>query len=162
MPSVILPTLPNASSVDKTSENRTPSPAMPVVPPVRQGVKFQLSINESVSLASSLFFAFPTFRFLFFCVSNLLWLNQPLPSTPTPSSSLFIPCLYSDKVPQIFYPTSPTTSTPTHRTKDYGKRTFAFSAPTLWNSLPASLRTQTNLGLFKIRLKSYLISHSYL
>ncbi len=162
MPSVIVPTLPNALSVDKTSEHRTPSLAMPVVPPIRQGVKFQLSINESVSFASSFFFAFPTFRFLFFCVSNLLWLNQPLPSTPTPSSSLFIPCLYSGKVPQIFYSTSPTTSTPTHRTKTYGKRTFAFSTPTLLNSLPASLRSQTNPDLFKIYRKSYLISQSYL
>ena len=33
-----VPTSPNASSVDNTSGNRTPSPVTPAVPPIRQGV----------------------------------------------------------------------------------------------------------------------------
>ena len=51
---------------------------------------------------------------------------------------------------------------PPYRTKTYGKRTFAFSAPTLWNSLPATLRSQINPDLFKSHLKTHLFTKSYL
>ena len=47
------------------------------------------------------------------------------------------------------------------RTKTFGNRSFSYAAPTLWNSLPPSLRSQPNLDLFKIHLKSYLFSCSY-
>ena len=38
---------------------------------------------------------------------------------------------------------------PQQRTKTYGERTFVYSAPTLWNSLPHALRSQANIELFK-------------
>ncbi|XP_033641004.1 uncharacterized protein LOC117301244 [Asterias rubens] len=51
---------------------------------------------------------------------------------------------------------------PPYKTKTYGKRTFAFSAPTLWNSLPATLRSQINPDLFKSHLKTHLLTKSFL
>ena len=41
-----------------------------------------------------------------------------------------------------------------------GERTFAFAAPTIWNSLPAHLRTCTSITTFHALVK--LISHALL
>ena len=37
-----------------------------------------------------------------------------------------------------------------------GRRSFSFSAPTVWNSLPLSLRSSPSLDLFLSRLKTHL------
>ena len=42
------------------------------------------------------------------------------------------------------------------RTKQFGDRAFAKTAPELWNSLPQSLRDITSLDQFKSRLKTFL------
>ena len=44
---------------------------------------------------------------------------------------------------------------PRQRTKTYGERSFAYSGPTLWNSLPSALRSQNNPELFKKQLKLF-------
>ena len=40
----------------------------------------------------------------------------------------------------------------------YGRRSFSYCAPRLWNCLPQSLRAVNNLPLFKTHLKTYLFS----
>ena len=40
----------------------------------------------------------------------------------------------------------------------YGKRSFQNSAPKLWNSLPAEIRSSKNISTFKKNLKTYLFS----
>ena len=40
--------------------------------------------------------------------------------------------------------------------KSVGERVFSFVAPTLWNSLPMSLRHSSSLSIFKSDLKTYL------
>jgi hypothetical protein len=42
------------------------------------------------------------------------------------------------------------------RTKSYGERRFDKAAPTLWNSLPLSLRNVNSLDVFKRELKTHL------
>ena len=37
-----------------------------------------------------------------------------------------------------------------------GRRSFAFAAPTVWNSLPLTLRSATTLTTFRSDLKTYL------
>jgi hypothetical protein len=41
------------------------------------------------------------------------------------------------------------------RTKSYGERRFDKTAPTLWNSLPLSLRNVNSLDIFKRELKTH-------
>ena len=41
------------------------------------------------------------------------------------------------------------------RTKSYGERRFDKAAPTLWNSLPLSLRNVNSLDIFKRELKTH-------
>ena len=47
-------------------------------------------------------------------------------------------------------------STPLTRTKTYGERSFSYTAPTHWNSLPYDIRQQKTLHTFKKDLKTYL------
>ena len=45
------------------------------------------------------------------------------------------------------------------RTKtNYGDRSFAVSGPTVWNSLPAALRLDMSLSVFRRRLKTFLMT----
>ena len=39
-------------------------------------------------------------------------------------------------------------------TKTFGERYFAYTAPTVWNSLPADLRASSSLQSFKAKLKT--------
>ena len=43
-----------------------------------------------------------------------------------------------------------------HRTVTYGSRSFAVAAPTIWNALPADIRSITSLENFKTCLKTHL------
>ena len=45
--------------------------------------------------------------------------------------------------------------------KSYGPRAFAVSAPELWNSLPAFIRSCDNLSSFKSKLKTHLCKKTY-
>ena len=45
---------------------------------------------------------------------------------------------------------------PSARTQYYGSRSFAFTAPTLWNALPLDVRTKPTLDSFKAALKHHL------
>ena len=45
---------------------------------------------------------------------------------------------------------------PQTATKSYGERSFSFAAPTLWNSLPYSLKTASSIDSFKASLKTHL------
>ena len=51
---------------------------------------------------------------------------------------------------------------PQQRTKTYGERTFVYSAPTLWNSLPHALRSLTKLEPFKKLLKTHLYKKCFM
>ena len=41
---------------------------------------------------------------------------------------------------------------------NFGKRSFSFSSPTIWNELPAAIRESNTLDTFKRRLKTHLTS----
>ena len=43
-----------------------------------------------------------------------------------------------------------------------GDRSFAVSAPKMWNSLPQNLRECTNFKLFKKKLKTHLFSQAFI
>ena len=43
-----------------------------------------------------------------------------------------------------------------YKTK-YGKRTFKYNAPRLWNALPVHIRTVDNIDVFKKMVKTLLI-----
>ena len=45
--------------------------------------------------------------------------------------------------------------------KSYGERSFLFSGPNVWNSLPFSIRNAPNVNIFKKRLKHHLFALSY-
>ncbi len=45
------------------------------------------------------------------------------------------------------------------RTLTYGERAFSSAAPTLWNNLPAGLRSITSLEQFKLNLKTFLFTN---
>ena len=54
------------------------------------------------------------------------------------------------------------TSMPRSRTTRYGQRCFAVSGPTLWNSLPLSVRDPSlTLTQFRARLKTVLFCRAY-
>ena len=40
--------------------------------------------------------------------------------------------------------------------KSFGDRSFSVAAPTLWNNLPASLRSMSSISSFKSQLKTHL------
>ena len=50
---------------------------------------------------------------------------------------------------------------PSFRLAKYGGRSFAYAAPSIWNSLPLSVRSETDLQRFKLRLKTHLFSLAY-
>ena len=68
-------------------------------------------------------------------ITNLLYLYIPPRSLRSSNSDLTIRCI---------------------RTNKYGGRTFIFTAPTLYNSLPTSFRQSCSLPVFKSCLKSLL------
>ena len=43
---------------------------------------------------------------------------------------------------------------------NYGKRTFCYTAPRLWNSLPIAIRSSTSVESFKCSLKTFLFEHN--
>lgn len=47
---------------------------------------------------------------------------------------------------------------PISKTKFYGARSFTVAAPEVWNSLPANVRSLTNLNHFKRNLKTYFFN----
>ena len=50
---------------------------------------------------------------------------------------------------------------PRSKFKHWGDRAFSIAAPRLWNKLPCNLRTISDLGLFKSRLKTYLFRMAF-
>ena len=47
------------------------------------------------------------------------------------------------------------------QTVNYGKRNFYYSAPCVWNSIPADIRQQRSLIVFKSKLKTFLFKKAY-
>ena len=50
---------------------------------------------------------------------------------------------------------------PRTKTSSYGRRSFTYAAPSLWNSLPKSVRHAQTLASFKRSLKTYLFTEYY-
>ena len=46
---------------------------------------------------------------------------------------------------------------PKRNLKSFGQRSFSFLAPSLWNSLPATLRNVPTLSQFKSQLKTFIV-----
>ena len=44
---------------------------------------------------------------------------------------------------------------------EFGKRSFAFAGPQLWNKLPIKIRQSSSVDIFKKRLKTFLFDKSY-
>ena len=47
------------------------------------------------------------------------------------------------------------------RTKTYGDRAFSIAGPRLWNELPLSFRSVSDINVFKRSLKTHLFQHAY-
>ena len=56
---------------------------------------------------------------------------------------------------------SRTIVSPPFRLAKYGGRSFTCAAPSIWNALPLSVRSETNQRLFKSRLKTHLFSLAF-
>ena len=50
---------------------------------------------------------------------------------------------------------------PFKKLKTFGQRSFHFSAPTVWNSLPFELRSCSSLDIFKKRLKTHFFKIAF-
>ena len=50
---------------------------------------------------------------------------------------------------------------PSVRTVSYGQRSFAYSAPSAWNSLPQQIRSSDNVSIFRSRTKTHLFRLAY-
>ena len=50
---------------------------------------------------------------------------------------------------------------PTMNSVPYGERAFSFCAPTVWNTLPDSLKNAASLSSFKSALKTFLFRKFY-
>ena len=50
---------------------------------------------------------------------------------------------------------------PPFKLKSYGGRSFACTAPQIWNNLPDDVRSASSLTVFKTRLKTYLFREAY-
>ena len=44
---------------------------------------------------------------------------------------------------------------------EFGKRSFAFAGPHLWNKLQINIRQSSSVDIFKKRLKTFLFDKSY-
>ena len=51
--------------------------------------------------------------------------------------------------------------TPRYRRKGFGKRCFAHSAPSLWNTLPISIKCAQSVDIFKSSLNTHLFNVAY-
>ena len=51
---------------------------------------------------------------------------------------------------------------PKRNLKSFGQRSFSFMAPSLWNSLPATLRNVPTMSQFKSQLKTFLFAQAFL
>ena len=51
---------------------------------------------------------------------------------------------------------------PKRNLKSFGQRSFSFMAPSLWNSLPTTLRNVPTLSQFKSQLKTFLFAQAFL
>ena len=51
---------------------------------------------------------------------------------------------------------------PKQNLKSFEQRSFSFMAPSLWNSLPATLRNVPTLSQFKSQLKTFLFAQAFL
>ena len=51
---------------------------------------------------------------------------------------------------------------PKRNLRSFGQCSFSFMAPTLWNSLPATLRNVPTLSQFKSQLKTFLFAQAFL
>ncbi len=45
--------------------------------------------------------------------------------------------------------------------KTFGERSFGYTAPTVWNSLPADLRASPSLPTFKVNLKTHFFRQAF-
>ena len=57
--------------------------------------------------------------------------------------------------------TSRTIVSPPFRLAKYGGRSFTCAAPSIWNAIPISVRSETDQRLFKSRLKTHLFSLAF-
>ena len=74
------------------------------------------------------------------------------------------PCYIQDLLPPYMPPRqlrskdSKLLATPKTKLKRFGDRSLAKFGPTVWNSLPQSVRFSSNVAVFKKRLKTYLFT----
>jgi len=86
-------------------------------------------------------------------------LNHYISSTSVPAGW---PCLFYARHQQSATDQPTTLRTPRTRTVTYGPRSFAVSGPTVWNTLPSTLRVSTTtLGQFQSGLKTMLFRLAY-
>ena len=77
---------------------------------------------------------------------------------PYPSSSL---CTY-ERSRTLRCSNEKLVKIPKRNLRSFGQRSFSFMAPSLWNSLPATLRNVPTLSQFKSQLKTFLFAQAFL
>jgi hypothetical protein len=100
------------------------------------------------------------------CLDHLHWLNVEQriafkvlitvykclhDSSPILLSNLLLPCTSSSRH-------SANTINISFQQSKYGRRSFSYTAPRLWNCLPLLIRSANSLPVFKSKLKTYLFS----
>ena len=75
---------------------------------------------------------------------------------------------YISQLLSLYTPTRPLRSenknllrVPRCRLEGFGRRCFAYAAPSLWNSLPTPVKRASSIDTFKSRLKTYLFNVAY-
>ena len=96
--------------------------------PVEQRMVFKTAVSTFRCLNDSV----PVY------LSEMVELNQPTRELRSKNSRTIVP--------------------PPYRLAKYGGRSFTFAAPSIWNALPLSVRSETDQQLFKSRLKTHLFS----
>ena len=59
------------------------------------------------------------------------------------------------------YPSMESSYTPRYRLEGFGKRCFTHAAPSLWNTLPISIKCAQSIDTFKSSLKTHLFNVAY-
>jgi len=115
-------------------------------------VMLDFDLQHAQNAAARMIFNLGSHEHVMPCLIQLHWLPVLFRIAKRPSREVSMLSAWHE---------SDTTSyvTPRLRIK-FGERTFSFSGPAAWNSLPADLRTGSDITDFKSKLKAHLFGHS--
>ena len=146
----------HASTKSKSVSQKPPAPWMtPEIIQSKRRRRYLERVSRSVPLLKSLHWL-PVHYRIIFKMCTIAY--QALSSTqPAYLNSMLTPTRNSR---QLRSTSSNPLYIPRVKTKA-GTRAFSVAAPTVWNSLPASVKSQGNIVSFRRHLKTYLFNAAY-